>query len=116
MKTIKKILKWISHNFKLFLFILGVIVFVILIFWWGFKNRTIRKLKNQLAIANAKLQLEKLRMKYDVDMEKLKELKTKDGKVKAEIATIEKSLEERLKPDMTADEIVAKFKEMGFRE
>ena len=44
---------------------------------------------------------------------KLKELKEKDKEISSDIDAIEKSLEKKLKPDMTADEIIAKFKEIG---
>jgi len=48
-------------------------------------------------------------------MEELKKLKEKDKEVSADIEKIEKSLEQKLKSDMTADEIIAKFKEIGIR-
>ena len=110
---LKKAWVWITRNVKLFLLILGIILFVVLVLWWGHKNKMIRSLKNKLAIAQAKLKIEKLAGKYDATMDDLKGLKEKDKKISDEIAVIEKSLEERLKPDMTAEEIVAAFKKIG---
>jgi hypothetical protein len=92
---------------------LAILFFVVLILWWGFKNRKIRGLKNKLATLQAKLQIQKLVGKYDATIDDLKELREKDKKVQKEIVAIEKSLEKKLKPDMTADEIVAEFKKIG---
>jgi len=115
MSTIKQILKWISNNFKIFILILVIIILSVLVFWWGRKNKKIRALENQIAILNARLKVERLEIKYKADMEELRKLKEKDKEISSDIDAIEKSLEKKLKPDMTADEIIAKFKEIGIR-
>jgi len=112
---VQKAFKWISNHLKLFLLIVCVIVFSILIFWWGRKNAKIRALENSLAILNARLKLQGLEIKYDADMKDLAKLKETDKKIDEDIAKVEKSLEEKLTPSMTADEIIAKFKEIGIR-
>ena len=115
MATIKQILKWISNNFKIFLLVLVIVILSVLVFWWGRKNKKIRALENQIAILRARLQIERLEIKYDTDMAELRELQKKDKEISSDIYEIEKSLETKLKPDMTADEIIAKFKEIGIR-
>jgi predicted Holliday junction resolvase-like endonuclease len=115
MAKIKQAIKWIGNNFKIFILILVIIILSILVFWWGRKNKKIRHLENQIAILNARLKIERLEIKYKKDMDDLKKLKEEDKKIDEDIAKIEKSLEKKLKPDMTADEIIAKFKEIGIR-
>lgn len=115
MAVLKKILGWISNHTKLILLALVVIVFTILIFWWGRKNQRIRSLENQLAILKAKLKIETLQIKYETEQDKLKDLRAKDMQLNKELDTIEQSLTERLKEKMTAEEIAAKFKELGIR-
>jgi len=115
MTAIKQIFKWIGNNLKVFLLILFVIILSVLVFWWGRKNKKIRGLENHLAILNARLKLERLEIKYKADMQELLKLKEKSKEIDADLAKVEKSLEEKLKPSMSADEIIAKFKEIGIR-
>jgi hypothetical protein len=113
MATLKKIGKWIWTHSKIVLFIILVIFISVFVLWWGRKNRKIKSLEHSLAIMQAKLSVERLTVKYDANVEKLKELKNEDEKLQSELKVIEASLENRLKPEMTADEIIAKFKEVG---
>lgn len=113
MEKVKKALKWVWANSKLVLIVLLGILFTIFIIWWGNKNRKIRELETKLAILKAKITIEKLVAKYETTMSELAELRSKDKKVNEELQSIEKSLEEKLKPDMTAEEIAEKFKELG---
>jgi nitrogen fixation-related uncharacterized protein len=113
--VIKKAFKWISNNLKLFLLILSIVLLSVFIFWWGRKNSKIRDLENKLAVLTAQLKLNQLEVKYNTDKESLVKLKADDKQLDTELTKIEKSLEEKLKPDMTADEIIAKFKEIGIR-
>jgi len=115
MATIKRIGRWIGNHLKLFLLILSIIFVTVFILWWGWKNRKIRALQNRLAILTARLNIERLEIKYDLDMQELKRLKEKEKDIRDDIDKIERSLEKKLKPDMTADEIIAKFKEIGIR-
>lgn len=115
METLSKIWTWITNNVKLVGLIIAVIFLTIFVLWWGAKNRKVRELENALSIANAKLKVERLAIKYNTTMQEIKELKEKDEFVSKELAKIEESLGERLKPNMTAEEIVAKFKEIGLR-
>jgi len=113
MATIKKILKWISNNFKLVLLITVIVVLSILVFWWARKNKKVRSLENQIAILNAKIKIERLEIKYDSDMQDLRELKGKDVALTKELEAIENDLSVKLAQDMTAEEIAAKFMEIG---
>ena len=115
MEKIKQIFAWVSNHVKTSLLILVVVVLSVLVFWWGRKNKKIRDLENQLAVAQARLQIERLVISYNTTVDELKALMAKDATVKAEIDKIEVSLGERLKPDMTAEEIAAKFKEIGIK-
>ena len=115
METIIKVFAWISSHAKLTLFVCTIFILTILVFWWGRKNKKIRDLENQLAIIQARLQIERLVIYYNTTMGELKALMEKDVKVKEEIAKIETSLGERLKKGMTAEEIAAKFREIGIR-
>lgn len=115
MATIKQIFKWISSNLKIFLLVLSIVVLSILVFWWGRKNSQIRALANQLAVMTARLKLERLEVKYKLDMDELQKLKEKDNQIANDLIAIEQSLEKKLAPNMSADEIIAKFKELGIR-
>ena len=115
MEKIKQIFSWIYNNIKIVLVIAAVVILSILVFWWGRKNKQIRDLENQLAIIQARLQIERLVISYNTTVDELKALMAKDATVKDEIAKIEASLGERLKQDMTAEEIAAKFREIGIR-
>jgi len=113
MATVKKVLKWLGNHFKIAALIISTILFSIFILWWGRKNKKIKGLEQQLAVTRAKLSIERLEVKYNTDIEDLKRLKEKDKDIQEAIEKIEKSLEQKLKPDMTADEIAAKFREIG---
>ena len=115
MTFIKQIIKFITNNFKLFLLIVIIVILSVFVFWWGRKNKRIRELEQQIAILNARIKLERLEIKYKNDMEELLKLKEKDKEIDHDLIQIEKALEEKLKPYMTADEIIAKFKEIGIR-
>jgi cell division protein FtsB len=115
METLKKIWQWVTTHLKLVSLFAVIILLTIFILWWGRKNSKIRSLENQLAILTAKVKIEKLAMQYDAKVAELKTLKEKDDKLSADIASIETSLTTRLRQDMTAEEIAAKFREIGIR-
>lgn len=111
----KKIWTWIKTNVKLLLTIIAFVVFFIFFFIFKSKVRTIRRLEGELYATKAKIKLEKIAAKYDVTLVELKELKKKDKKVEEEVSKIEKNLEDKLKEDMTIEEIAEKFREIGIR-
>lgn len=113
MDTLKTIWGWIKTHMKLVILFVVVLLLTILVFWWGRKNSKIKGLENQLALMTARLKIESLVVSYNTTMEKLAELKAKDAAVKTQLDNIQASLGDKLKPDMTADEIIAKFKEIG---
>ena len=110
---LKKAFKWIQVNLKLVLLIIAFTTLAIFIFWLSGKNRKIRALENSLRILKAKIDVERLSIKYDTEVENLKELKEQDTEIRYELNKIEKDLKEKLKGDLTADEIIRKFKELG---
>ncbi len=115
MDTIKKIWAWLANNTKLVGLSIFIVLLFILIFWWGRKNKKIRDLETQLAILTARLQIEKLVIEYNTNIAGLQTIKEKENKLNADLVKIEESLNNKLKPTMTADEIIAKFKEIGIR-
>lgn len=115
MEIAKRVWQWISTHTRYALLILVIILITVLILWWGRKNRRIKELENQLAVLTAKLQLEKLTWSYNTTMSELKGLREKDEKVGKEITQIEDSLANKLSPGMSAEDIAAKFKEIGIR-
>lgn len=113
MSFLSKSWAWIKHNSKLVLFIIFLVLMSILVISWGRKNKKIRELERQLAISHAKLKVERLTIKYNATIEELNKLKELDNKIQEEIKAIETSLENKLKEDMTAEEIAEKFREIG---
>ena len=111
----QKVWTWIKTNVKLLLTILAFVLFFIFFFIFKSKVRTIRRLEGELYATKAKIKLEKIAAKYDVTLVELKDLKKKDKEVEKEIFEIEKNLENKLKEDMTAEEIAEKFRELGIR-
>jgi hypothetical protein len=113
MPFLKKSWKWIKTNFKLILLIAAVILFFIFLLWLSSKNRKIRRLENELRILKAKIDLEKLAIRYDIEKEELKELKEKDLEIRYDLEKIEENLYEKLKEDMSAEEIIKHFRKIG---
>ncbi len=87
---------------------LGLLSFVL-----STKNKTIKDLRTELACKNAKLNFERVRIKHQVTAEEIKKLREEDACVRKELSAIEVQLTEKLSPDMTAEEIAAKFREIG---
>jgi len=113
MSFLSKAWAWIKHNIKLVLFIIFFILMSILVISWGSKNKKIRELERQLAISHAKLKVERLTIKYDTTIKELNKLREQDKQIEEAINAIGTSLENKLKEDMTAEEIVEKFREIG---
>ena len=116
MVTLKKIWQWISTNSRyviLGLVALGVLVLMII---WGSKNKKIKDLQGQLALMQARIQIDKLLGEYNVELKELTKLMASETKVKDQIQTIENSLTEKLSPGMTTDQIVEQFKKLGIRD
>ena len=113
MEKLKKIWQWISTHTRLVLLFIVIVLLSILVLWWGRKNRRIKALENELAVMNARLSVERITLAYNTKMDELAALKAKDDNVRGQLDKIQKSLEERLKPDMTAEEIAAKFRAIG---
>jgi hypothetical protein len=115
MDKLKKIFSWISTHTKICFLVIIIILFSVLVLWWGYKNRKIKALENQLAILNAKLKIEKLVLTYNTQVAELVKLREQDKKVNEDIVKIEASLETKLTPDMTAEQIADIFRKLGVR-
>lgn len=115
MDKLKTTWAWLTNNIKLVLLVVVVFILFILIFWWGRKNAKIRSLENQLAILNARLQIQRLVIEYNTNIAGLQELKVKEKELNTDLVKLEETLGKKLEKDMTADELIAKFKEIGIR-
>lgn len=115
MDKLKTTWAWLTNNIKLVLLVVVVFILFIFIFWWGRKNAKIRSLENQLAILNARLQIQRLVIEYNTNIAGLQELKVKEQALNNDLVKLEETLGKKLEKDMTADELIAKFKEIGIR-
>lgn len=77
------------------------------------KSKTIKELQTQLALKTARLELEQVLLKYQTTLNEIKDLKEKDSKIGQELIAIETQFSKKLSEGLTAEEIAAKFKEIG---
>jgi hypothetical protein len=110
---IKKVGNWVKVNIKLVLILLAILFLVIFLLWLVSKNRKIKNLENQLMLLKAKFQMEKLSIKHNIAVEDLKSLTEKDEKLKKKLVKIEEKLNNKLKEDLSPEELAKKFKELG---
>lgn len=110
---IKKIKNWITHNSKLVIFFIMSFFFIVFVLWWGYKNKKINSMRNQIAILESKLKLEKLAMKYDINLSEIKAITAKEKEVEKEINKIKTELNIKLSSSMSVEEIAQTFKEIG---
>lgn len=115
MAWLSKAFGWCKLNIKWVIFAVLSALFIIFFLWLSNKNRKIRALENDLAIMKSKLQVEGLAQKYEVAVKELAALKQSESALQASLTTIETSLHDKLKDNMTADEIIAKFKTLGLQ-
>lgn len=106
---------WIVRNFKLVLSVFGSTVLFVFLASWYSKNKKIRSLENELAIIRTQLELDRLAYEYKTTIGELGKLKREDADLQLELNKIEKELKIKLDSDMTAEEIVEKFKEIGLQ-
>ena len=111
--TIKKAWAWSKSNFKLILLGVAVVLFFIFLAWLRGKNKRIKELENTLASLQAKLELERLSLRYNTEINNLTRLKEEDTLLRDKLKAIEDKYVEKVDPLMTAEEIAAKFNEMG---
>lgn len=114
METAKKVWEWVKINFRWVLFGLASLALLVLCIWVSSKNRKVRQLETDLAIMKAKLQVDSLAQSYAVATAELATLRKTEKELREKLEKIEVSLRDKLKEDMTTDEILAKFKELGF--
>jgi predicted nucleic acid-binding Zn-ribbon protein len=110
---IKTVWNWIKNNFKIVIVIAANILLFIFAFSWYQKNKKIRRLKRDLSLSKTRYKLQKIADQYHATTEKLEDLRNEDEKLDKEIVKIEEKLQKELSPDMTAEEIAQKFKELG---
>lgn len=77
------------------------------------KNKKIRELQSQVALQTARLELEQVLLKHQATLDEVRRLREADCQVHDELKQIEDQLAKRLSPDMTAEQIAAKFREVG---
>lgn len=96
--------------------VLVILVGAVAILSWLLKakNKKLIDLENDLQIKSAKLKLENILIKHQITAENLKNIKEVKDEIKAEICGLERQLDTKLAGTMTAEEIVAKLKEVGF--
>jgi len=113
MAALKKAWKWLKNRTKILFLIIGVILLFVLVIWWGRKNKRVRSLQRKIAYLNTKLKLEKIQMKYDMNMEELSAVREQNEHVREDLDKIEKDLSNKIEGELTAEEIANKFKELG---
>lgn len=113
METLKKSWKWLTTHTKILFLFIGVILLFILVVWWGKRNRSIRALQRKISLLNTKLKLEKVQAKYDMNMVELQQVREQNDHVREDLDKIEEDLNKQLEGDLTAEEIAAKFRELG---
>jgi hypothetical protein len=77
------------------------------------KNKKIQSLETTLVLKAAKLKVENVLIKNRVTVAELSQLRELKTEVKTELCQLERDLEKRLTGKMTAEEIVAKLREVG---
>ena len=114
-EKLEKVGTWISHNVKLVMFFVASLLFVVFVLWWGYRNKQINSMRNQIAVLESKLKLEKLAMKYNVNVSEINSVALQEKEVEKAIAKIKSELAVTLSSSMSVEEISAKFKEIGVR-
>jgi len=77
------------------------------------KNKKIQDLETSLVLKAAKLKVENVLIKNKVTADELTVLRDLKTEVKNELCQLERDLEKKLTGKMTAEEIVAKLREVG---
>lgn len=96
------------------IFVLLAGAIAVLVFILRSKNKKLQDLETGLQLRSAKLRLENVLIKYRISTEDLKNIKDIKDDIKRDICQLERELEAKLNGKMTAEEIVAKLKEVGF--
>jgi len=114
MEKLVKIWNWIKANAKWILLILLFILMTIPFILLAVKSSKIKRLETELRILLAKAELEKLSVKYESNIEKLKDLRKKDDELNIKLNSIEADLKTTMEySEVSAEEIVQRFKELG---
>lgn len=108
---LKNCVNWIKTHSSIILLSFGLILLSSLIFFY--QQRKIKQLQIELAILKAKLKLERLALENETSVNTIADLKEKDKKIEEELKKIEESLKIDLPDDMTEEDIIKKFKELG---
>lgn len=108
---LKKAFVWIKANSAILLLTAALLSVSLIIFFC--QRKSIRQLQIELAILKTQLKLQKLAVEKDIKIQNIIELKDKDKELREKLVKIEEDLKKELPDDMTEDEIVQKFKELG---
>ena len=104
---------WLKSHSKLLLLVLALVLVAVITIAWGFRNRTVRKLRRELALLQTQIKLEKIQRKYDANLEQIAAVREQNSRVEAELAEIETGLSHKLEGDLSADEIADRFRGLG---
>ena len=72
-------------------------------------------MRNRIAMLEAKLKLEKLAMKFNINLAEINQIKDKEGLIKKAIMKIKTELLVKLSDDLSADDIAKYFREIGVK-
>jgi predicted Holliday junction resolvase-like endonuclease len=113
MNKLKKFL--IQIKVELLLVLIGMLLLgvVVLASVLHSKNKTVEGLRQQLVLKSAKLDLEKIRLRYNASAEDIKQIREKKEEVKKELEDLQTKYAARLADSMTAEQIADKFREIG---
>ena len=112
----KKIWNWIKVNTKIVLSILFSVAIVIVSLLLYKRKKDMDSMRRQLAFYKTKVEMQKLAYEYQKSIDDLADLRKDEKDLNEKLKTIEGDLSHKLKDNMSADEIVAKFKELGLRD
>lgn len=112
---LKTAFAWVSNNIKLVAIIAALVTAGILVIIWRRKNSMIKQLRAELFLAKAKLEIAELARKYQVLLSRFAEVRKQDQVLDSKLNEIEQRLVSEVDPDMTAEQIAAKFREIGVK-
>jgi len=110
-ETCKKVFFWIKANSSILLLSAGLLSISLIIFFC--QRRQLRQLQIELALLKTQMKLQKLAFEKDVQIQNIAVLKEKDKELREKLAAIEEDLKKELPDDMTEEEILKNFKELG---
>ncbi len=109
--NIKKVFAWIKVHSSVILLSLSLIIVSTIIFFC--QRKRLKELQIELSILKTQVKLAKLAAEKAVKVQQLAELKEQDADLQKQLAKIEEDLKQELPSDMSEEDIVSMFKELG---